>query len=457
MNMSIIGTIKRRVMKFRNVDSNTRMLLIRHRYGPVIMERASYPLRLVLALFLRFFLVAVKPVIHIRFGKLNSPSLGGLTISTELYLGGKAIRGHEKTPKDIFYRSDPSAYLVYPKARRASLICNYHLDSIIASKLTIFDGARHLDNLNRMFGTGYQDFAVPGAEAFDQHGDLEVFAPQIKLTEADEQRGRKELSNMGIEPDAPFVCFFSRDSNYMRHSRPRILPLYGDWNDSSFRNAKIENYVSTAEKLADMGYYSVRMGKFAESPITTCHPKVIDYAYKHHSDFLDVYLAAHCSFFLGQDSGMTALPAIFRRPIAFVNVFPLNDLHYTSTANSVTIPKKLYSRNLGRFLRFDEILSEPRLFGYPAKSDSTSRGYYERIGLEIHENSPEEIQGLTLEMEQRIRGVYEAQGDDEELQSEFLSILRSHGDKYPTGLEFDYSRIRIGSDFLRNNSDWLTR
>lgn len=454
-NMDIVNTYKRRLKVFTAADANTRILLLKHRYIPVIAARVSFPLRLILAVILRIILVFIKPFVHIRFGKLNSPSLGGWTISTELYLGEKEAGIQLKNAKDIFYHSDPTGYLVYPKARRESLICNTQLDSMFKRKLRLFDGVRHLDNLNQLIQRGSDTFQVPGVEAFDRYGHLNQFPQQVGFSDAEEKRGQEGLLSLGMEPDAAFVCFFSRDPGYMLNTRPRIVPLYGDWHDSSFRNSSITNYISTAERLTTLGYYAVRMGKNADHPIDSSNPKVIDYAFHSHSDFMDVYLSARCSFFIGPDSGMTSLPAIFRTPIAFVNVFPLNDLHQPCMKGSVTIPKKLYSKELGRTFSFDEILSEPRLFAYPGRFLSDSPEYYERVGLEILENTPQEIEDLAVEMEQRIRGVYQSQAGDEALQDKFISIIQSHAAKFVAGEKFDYSRIRIGSDFLRNNPDWL--
>ena len=50
-----------------------------------------------------------------------------------------------------------------------------------------------------------------------------------------------------------------------------------------------------------------RMGKHVAQPIHSDNPRVIDYASRFQSDFMDVYLSAKCSLFISGDGGMTSL------------------------------------------------------------------------------------------------------------------------------------------------------
>ena len=51
------------------------------------------------------------------------------------------------------------------------------------------------------------------------------------------------------------------------------------------------------------------------------NPRIIDYATDFQSDFMDLYLSARCTFFIGNNGGMVTLPLIFRKPLVIVNVF----------------------------------------------------------------------------------------------------------------------------------------
>jgi putative glycosyltransferase (TIGR04372 family) len=282
---------------------------------------------------------------------------------------------------------------------------------------------------------------------------LDLFPTHLSFTQAEEQRGLLELGDLGIEPGAPLVCFHARDSAYLDRARPRNVELYGDWSWQNIRDTSIDNYLPAAVKLADLGYYAIRMGKYVREPLHCDHPRVIDYASRFQSDFMDVFLSARCDFFIGQGSGMTALPMTFRRPIAFVNSVPLYEISYCAYCSyhkAIFIPKILYSAAKGRPLTFQEILE----FGMGNFSVRNPRHkeISDRLGLEIRENSPEEIAEVALEMHQRLRSIFNSSEEDEELQERFISIIRAYPHIVPLGKD---RLVRVGTKFLRAHRDLL--
>ena len=98
---------------------------------------------------------------------------------------------------------------------------------------------------------------------------------------------------MGIGADDWFVCMHARDTSYLREWRPE----YADaWDKVDFKNASIESYVKAAEYIAAQGGFVLRYGAVVEKPFpVTDNPRIIDYATKHRSDFMDIFLAAHRS------------------------------------------------------------------------------------------------------------------------------------------------------------------
>jgi len=213
----------------------------------------------------------------------------------------------------------------------------------------------------------------------------------------------------------------------------------------------MENFLPAADQLTEQGYFVLRMGQWSKNTLDHNNPRVIDYATKFQTDFVDAYLSAKCAFFIGTNSGMTSIPMMYRTPLALVNVVPYSEISY-SGVNDLFILKKYFSTTQDRLLTLSEILSEPLLLHYNKYTDS-SRAYYEGIGLEIHENSPEEISGLIQEIEQRERGEFQPSQEDEEFQARYLAIIRIHADKLTPvrGLE----KRRIGAHFLRNNPEIL--
>jgi putative glycosyltransferase (TIGR04372 family) len=177
-----------------------------------------------------------------------------------------------------------------------------------------------------------------------------------------------------------------------------------------------------------------------EQALETDNLKIIDYAANYRSDFLDIFLSANCEFFIGSTGGFTALPRIFRRPMAQVNFAPLGwNALLTCTPSNLVIPKKLWLRSESRYMIFPEII------GSGADEFATTR-QFEELGIDVIENSPGEIADLAIELDERVRGVWQSRGEDEELQRRFWSLFK------PDGASISFLP-RIGAAFLREHRD----
>ena len=73
---------------------------------------------------------------------------------------------------------------------------------------------------------------------------------------------------------------------------------------------------------------------------------------------------------------------------------------------------------------------------------------YENHGIEVLENTPEEIREVVVEMDERLKGTWETTEEDEVLQKRFWSIFGT------SGLHGVF-RSRIGADFLRQHPKLL--
>ena len=131
----------------------------------------------------------------------------------------------------------------------------------------------------------------------DIHNLLGQFQTHISFNEEEERMGKILLNDFGLPAGAKFVCFTIRDSAYLdRHKTKENYPLR-NWKYQNFRDGNIDKYVLAAEELAKRGYYVFRMGVKVLKPFKSANPKIIDYANsKMRSDFMDIYLAASCSF-----------------------------------------------------------------------------------------------------------------------------------------------------------------
>ena len=449
----LVTRARKEYVYLRDADKQTRVLRFSRGYFPKLQFLVSLPLLLVLAVCLRIGLKILKPLVHIRFGRVWAFQLGGQTVPTELYLCEVDAGMHPRRAFDIFYHHRREVYnraLVTPR-KPEDLVANKQLDVMIRRRLRVAEVARPLDRLNRLLPGRTREFSVKSCQPLDLDGLLDRYPPHFTFTPQEEERGKSGLREMGIEPDAQFVCFHARDGMWISRAFPRVVSVYGDWALGESRNSSIGNYLSAAEKLTDLGYYTIRMGKYVAEPIATPNIRMIDYASNFHSDFMDVFLSAHCAFFIGNNCGMTALPMIFRSPIAFVNIYPLSEMMYCTTKPSFLVPKMLYSAEKGRLLSLRESM-EFGLVEFPKPPELLE--VYQRLGLSIVDNTSEEITEVALEMHQRLRSTFQPSAEDEELRQRFLSILKL----YPKVIPREPGRdkyVRIGTHFLRTHQDCL--
>ena len=367
---------------------------------------------------------AVRPFVLIRFGPLRSGRIGHFAVNTELYLCQKdTVRGGPRT-FDVFYYS--------------RFISNRQIKRMWDRKLRVSRWARPLDKVNRRL-PGARVHAIPMPVDSDEFGHLAHMPPHLSFTPEENRLGRAALEEMGIPDGAPLVCFQARDSGYLDSQFPGR-----DWTYHRFRDCDIQNFVAAAEELAGRGYYAIRMGSWVSDSLETDHPKVLDYATRNRSDFLDMFLASRCRFYLSADVGFVGVPAIFRRPIAWVNYVPFG-AQPVWNPDDLFIPKMLWLRREGRFMTFREIAGTDNGDGLLSEHRSDQ---YERLGLDVIENAPKEIFDLAVEMDERLAGTWKTTAEDEELQQSYWAIFKSHSSK--AGV-----RSRIGAQFLRQNAALL--
>ena len=137
----------------------------------------------------------------------------------------------------------------------------------------------------------------------------------LRLTEAEQRRGKSELRGLGVDPDKPYVCLVVRDGGHYASLGEKESEGY------SFLNFEIASFEQAALWLVEVGYQVVRMGAGAETPLSASHPQLIDYANsQHRSEFLDIYIAATCSFAVSTQTGPDAVCLAFRRPVCYIDV-----------------------------------------------------------------------------------------------------------------------------------------
>ena len=389
----------------------------------------------ILAVPVVFVLRLISPWLLVRWGGLVSNRIGHFGGNTELYLCERdaGINVPKQRHVDLFY-------MAYKP------ICNQQLATMWRRILCIWPSwiLAPISFVNRLIpGGAVHEIGNNSQHDRDVHNLYESSAPHLKFNEEENKRGYAELKKMGIPENAKYVCFHARGPAYLE----MIYPT-GDCYYHNYRDSDINNFVHAAELLAEQGYYVIRMGAKPEKAVDVNNPHIIDYACLYRSDFMDIFLAANCHFYIGDCCGINAIPFIFRRPVATTNMVPLEYV-LTWNKNDLFIHKKHWLAKLTRFMTFKEIFNS-------GAGHFLNTQQFEHYGINLIENTPEEIAALALEMADRLKGTWQPHADDEALQRRFWEIFPTDAVDVSQGRPLHGEiRARIGAHFLRNNRDWL--
>src|SRR3989338_1772107 len=384
-----------------------------------------------LCLPLYVFLWIIYPFKRIRFGSLNESIIGHFAGNIELYLCEKDHGIQPSNSIDIFYYNGNVCNYQLLKMWKRVLSVNkiklFHINKITAYLAKIIE---------RMPTGGIHRITTTCSDR-DILGLLEKSKIHLLFTPDEKKNAQADLHKMGVGNTQPFICLMNRDKSYKEKVNPRR-----DWSYHDYRNSNIKNYVLASEELAKRGYHVIRMGSEVEETMKTNNSNnIIEYA--HHgfrTELLDIYLSANCHFFLNGDSGLGGIPRIFRRPIVHVN---LSSLEYILSwdSNIITIPKKYWLKNEHRLMTFREMIES-------GASRYLHTKKFEGHGIELVENTPDEIADVAIEMDERLKGTWESTDEDEELQKKFWTLIK------PSDLNKVF-RSRIGTEFLRQNRELL--
>jgi len=263
--------------------------------------------------------------------------------------------------------------------------------------------------------------------------DLHSRKPLISFNSDEKERGKNLLKSMGV--DNWFVCIHSRDPAYLKKKGKR------NFSHHNYRDCNIKNYIMASQYIAKQKGYAIRMGNMVEKKLPKFRTKrIIDYATRFRSEFGDIYVPANCKFFLGNTAGIIVVSKIFQKPSAIANQVPL--IHPPLRKGDLFVPKKVWHKKEKRVLTFKEIID------IELSGGKTLQEKYEKAGVKLIENTPEEILDLAVEMNKRIDGTWKTTKEDEKLQRKFLALLEASG-------ACNNQPSRICAKFLRDNKNLL--
>jgi len=254
-------------------------------------------------------------------------------------------------------------------------------------------------------------------------------SPILTLSNEDSIRGWECLKSFGMQQGDWFVCLHVRERGWK------------DNNSSAedFRNADIQTYIPAIKAITDAGGWVVRMGDSTMKPLPKMS-QVIDYARSDvKSDWMDVFLCSQCRFFIATSSGLFIFAMAFGVPVVGTNFLPTCCAYYL-TSKDLFIPRICKFKGENHSINFQKLFS-------PQMGTAAIQNRYDRDGVEVIENTEEEIKDLVEEMLERFDGSLKYSVEEEELQNIFKTVTLDCGKLY--GEEGAVVNARIGRGFLK--------
>ncbi len=208
----------------------------------------------------------------------------------------------------------------------------------------------------------------------------------FNLKGADANYGKKILQKLNIPEDAWFVTFHYRDNFFYKKV---------DFWEKNYANrcVDIESYYVAIKEIIDRGGWCIRIASSRCNPLPEKFKslkRVIDVPdIEGDIDCFSPFLLSKCRFFLGCNSGPSLLPGYFGIPTVQVQTAPFYGMpihHF-----DIFIFKKYWKIKEQRFLSIKEMFTPP--FSHIRLDQD-----YEKHGIEVKENTSEEVLDLVSEM-----------------------------------------------------------
>lgn len=364
----------------------------------------------------------LRPLVTVRVGFLDYDRIGHLASNTEYWLRTVYANRRRGEIFVLLSTTKPANFqLVAMFQRVIRIILNDRLHAIMLAAHKQWPSWSLWLSLR---STGTHDYAL-----------WDNSRKSLTFTSDEMKRGGRLLQDMGIPDGSSFVCFAIRDKTYLDSHAKGV-----SWSYHDYRDADVENCRLMAEWLAARGIWVIRMGAAVGKPFRSENPRIIDYARTYRSDFGDIFLLGNCKFFVGDTAGIFWPAAILGTPVLLTNLAPIT--HLIPLSHSMVMLKKYRQRSDGELMPYRKVV-EAGIDGFVRTQE------YEGTGVELVENSPEEILGAAQEMNARVDGTWISTPEDEELHARFWTV-------FPEGHPSHGCPVRVPIDFLRRNQTLLS-
>ena len=269
---------------------------------------AKYLLQL-LAFVVLIILRILRPLIKIELCIVAFHRYGHLALEPEIFLGERELLARENGQRRLPIRFQWWSF--GPTRLQTNRFLAAKWKKVVCALPSWWIDALHTVGESMQF----LRLDEPKMSIRGSRNSLDLTSAHLQLTEAELSRGRSELFGLGLDPYKPYVCLVVRDGGHYASLGERESDGY------SFMNFDIATFERAAFSLVERGYQVVRMGSGSEKPFGTNRPGIIDYANSaSRSEFLDIFIAATCSFAVSTQTGPDAVCLTFRRPVCYIDV-----------------------------------------------------------------------------------------------------------------------------------------
>jgi putative glycosyltransferase (TIGR04372 family) len=297
--------------------------------------------------------------------------------------------------------------------------------------------------VNALFQAGAKisvlQLETPKLSIYGPNNALDHCESHLSFTNRESQRAQKELAQMGIDSNKPFVCLVVRDGGHYASTGESESIGY------DLLNTDISTFELAAQGLAERGYQVVRMGAGSEKPMTLKHANVFDYAKsQNRSAFLDIYLAGKCSFAISTQTGPDCVSLVFRRPVCYIDIARYSQF-FLGTNIAYWNPTTLMKN--GSRMTLQQVMDS----GVALLKDPDD---FEKLGIISVRSTPEVIRQLAVEFAELYEAGFIQSEDDEKTANQANEIIGRGMGEFGQN-KFGNITAHLNPAFLRQQGDWF--
>lgn len=362
---------------------------------------------------------AIKKWVHIRFGYFVAVRAGHFAADVGIAFSERSLADDKNL--DFYFIEKP--------------ISNSQWYNMVLRNFYVFPFVKYFYKIDKLIWKDSSHRIEPPMAKYgsrDIFGVLETASSAMQFLQKEDDFCRSWLSKRGWKDSEKFVCLLVRDEAYLQRVYSQSNYLY-----HNYRNSDIKSYTKTIKELNRLGYWVIRMGKYANQKLEYKNKKFIDYPFvDDQNDLLDIWLMANNYFTITTGTGIDGVSEVYLKPMVYVNYLPLS--HMNSWGRAITVPKILKWKKNKRKLTLEEYLDHNYL---QAKK-------YQDAGIIIEDLSSDDILEAVLELESRLSSAGNETQKEKELKKKFWNILKNwnHFSLYHGWLHPD---AKVGFGFLR--------